>query len=76
MAQVIVGSNPTAHPKKIMDTETIKIIKKLDLVYDAVRDWKTGKLTDLSAFIAIKIIVAPKKPSKECKEWAKSFIGE
>jgi len=50
--------------------------RKLELVKEALDDLKCGKLTDLSAIIAISMIVDPKKPSKECSEWARKVIAE
>ena len=50
--------------------------RKLELVKEALNDLKYGKLTTLSAIIAISLIVNPKEPSKECTEWAKNAAEE
>jgi hypothetical protein len=51
-----------------MKEETIK--QKLELIEEAIADWKDGKLQDFSALVAINIIVNNAPPSKEVIEWA------
>lgn len=50
--------------------------RKLELVKEAIHDWRYGDLTAFSAMIAISTIVDPRKPSKECAEWARKVIAE
>ena len=50
--------------------------RKLELVKEAIKDCRRGKLNEFSAMIAISLIVDPKEPSKECSEWARKVIAE
>jgi hypothetical protein len=53
----------------MMDSERkFKLIKKL------IKDHKVSKINSFAAMIALELIVDPKKPSKECKEWAKDCL--
>lgn len=52
--------------------ESIK--DKLNMVDEAIKDWKKGKLPDLSALVAIQLCVNEQKISKELIEWATSNI--
>jgi hypothetical protein len=50
-----------------------EIKRKLNLIEEAVDDYKKGKLSDVSTLIAISIITN-RNPSKECTEWAKKVF--
>lgn len=46
-----------------------KIISELEIIEEAIKDWRNGILSDMSAFIAIKMTVTDNEISKECREW-------
>jgi hypothetical protein len=50
--------------------------EKIKTVKEAIIDWESGKLDDLSALIAIHLILFPKKPSDDAKRWAMRVIEE
>ncbi len=52
-----------------MDSE-----RKIKLIKQLIRDHKVGRINSFAAMIALELIVDPKKPSKECKEWAKDCL--
>jgi hypothetical protein len=53
----------------------MEVIKnKLEIVREALDAYDKGELSDLSAFIAIQLIISPQKPSKKAIIWAKKMI--
>lgn len=49
-----------------------EIKDKLEIVREALDAYDKGELSDLSTFIAIKMTVSPKEPSREAILWAKN----
>jgi hypothetical protein len=50
--------------------------RKLELVKELLKDHKEQKINSFASMIALQLIVDPKKPSKECTEWAGNVIRE
>lgn len=54
----------------MMVTMMISDKRKLELVKELLKDHKEQKINSFASMIALQLIVDPKKPSKECREWA------
>jgi len=53
-----------------------EIGKQLNLVKEAIDDWSSGELTDLTTIIIIKRLINKKKPSTACLKWAKKVLNK
>lgn len=54
--------------------ETIQ--EKLELVEEAISDWRKGKLQDLSAIVAISMIINDNTPSDEAVQWGMETLAK
>jgi len=48
---------------------------EIRMIKDLVGDWRKGVLSDLSAMIALSLIVDPGVPSKEALEWGAKVVA-
>jgi len=46
------------------------------LIKECIKDWKSGKLNDLTAMYIIHMTLTPKKLSKKAKKWARKTLME
>lgn len=52
------------------------IQEKLELVEEAISDWRKGKLQNLSAIVAISMIINNNTPSEEFIQWAMETLSK
>jgi hypothetical protein len=56
-----------------MDTN---VTKRLDLIEEAIKDYKAGKLSPIAALTAISMVVNPGEIGEKELGWAKSAIAK
>jgi len=47
---------------------------KLNLIKEAVRDWREAKISDAEAMLIISVILSLQKPTKDAIDWAKQAV--
>lgn len=48
--------------------------KKEKMIKELIKDHALHKLSSFAAMVALQLIVDPKEPSEECREWAENAI--
>lgn len=57
-----------------MNNEEIK--RKIEIIEEAVDDYRSGKLSGLSAIVAIGLLYTDHTPTPEFKKWVEKAIEE
>jgi hypothetical protein len=50
-------------------------LPRINLIKMIIQAWANGDLTDNQAMTNVTVIMGIRKPSPECKEWAKSLLS-